>query len=175
MVSFPGNLWQPPHPSADDRSHFTNVLMNAWCFMQCPWRSPRLSAAAVEGDGWNPLYSVRIFCFLISTALVFFFFCMYNTISGMTTSRAYCMYWGTYVCPTGWCCCLSWLSLFLKLSCPQFVMWPFNSSTLQFQLFSLHLRPPSYIFPLQMASQCHYCRSFCHSAWWLACRRGDWW
>ena len=30
-------------------------------------------------------------------------------------------------------------------------------------------------FPLQMAFRSHYCRSSCHSAWWLACRGGDWW
>lgn len=51
MVSFSGNLWQPPHLSADDRSHFTNALMTASCFIQCPWCSPQLSSAAVEVDG----------------------------------------------------------------------------------------------------------------------------
>lgn len=44
------NLWQPPHLSANDRSHFINVLMNALCFIQCPWHSPLLSQAAIRGD-----------------------------------------------------------------------------------------------------------------------------
>lgn len=35
-VTFPGDLWQPPHLSAGDSSHFTNALVTASCFIQCP-------------------------------------------------------------------------------------------------------------------------------------------
>lgn len=48
---FSGNLWQPAHLSAHDRSHFTNAPMTASRFIRCPWYSPRLSHAALEDDG----------------------------------------------------------------------------------------------------------------------------
>lgn len=41
---------QSCHLSAHDRSDFNNVLMNASCFIKCPWQSPRLSLPAAEGD-----------------------------------------------------------------------------------------------------------------------------
>lgn len=30
------------------------------------------------------------------------------------------------------------------------------------------------MFPLQMASSCHFCRSSHHAGWWVACRRSGW-
>lgn len=95
MVLYSESLWQSPHLSADDRSHFTNAPMNASCFIQCPWHSPPLSPAAEEGfgfwvdscnDGLNFLFSNNRFKYFPDSSYDYIF-CILLVKCQPTTSR----------------------------------------------------------------------------------------
>ena len=118
MVSFSGNLWQPPHLSADDRSHFTNALMSASRFSQCPWRSPRLSQAAVEGDGHGPESSIGCEECLLLIIFNFMYLLIQHQLNiWSTVEQTVCIHSDCYGCH------LSWL---LQLPRLQSVTWPFE-------------------------------------------------